>query len=215
MPLLQGDAGPSTSGRNLQAARSKLCTVVSASAAPAPSPPWCDRFAVTCQRAFDLPKLCSGNFVGPDVRVRPEFSRQVQFLRLRCTYVCSPLQRNYEFRRQLCQTYHFSDAGLRTRGIEEFVLWMSTTCPWVGNPGIPFANINIHILVPFVYPFWNRTLVRLFQGHLWVGSQMAPAALSQGGPRARGRSQLVDELLRGRWCFSWAWVKPARPVRFE
>ncbi|CAJ1423221.1 unnamed protein product [Effrenium voratum] len=55
----------------------------------------------------------------------------------KCTYVCSPLQRNYEFRRQLCQTYHFSEV----RVPEAEVNW------WTNCSEVPSEVIDLVLML--------------------------------------------------------------------
>lgn len=51
---------------------------------------------------------------------------------LRCTYVCAPGKRNFDHRRQLCRSYHFSESCL-----EYFARAIVVEICWNQNLGLP------------------------------------------------------------------------------
>lgn len=94
---------------------------------------------------------------------------------LRCTYVCAPGKRNFDHRRQLCRSYHFSESCL-----EYFAGAILVEICWNQNLGLP---LDI---------FWLSTF---FRSHSPVSYRRSSCQKrkSIGGPTARRHWQFYSE----------------------
>lgn len=94
---------------------------------------------------------------------------------LRCTYVCAPGKRNFDHRRQLCRSYHFSESCL-----EYFARTIVVEICWTQNLGVP---LDI---------FWLSTF---FRSHSPVSYRRSSCQKrkSIGGPTARRHWQFYSE----------------------